>query len=151
MPQIGTPPQRRNTGPNPARTAGRGRDSVSPRRRAHSGSQGQTRREVRWRFNPRKKIPFSLYCMAGVDTQRRFAAGAEPHFFSLYSGLRPAKWARAFARKKAFGGRLRQAKRSACPTRRWAKPAPLAAQALSALRGDAAVEDERTNFGRTLL
>ena len=31
------------------------------------------------------------------------------------------KWAWASARKKAFGGRLRQAKRSACPTRGWVK------------------------------
>ena len=31
------------------------------------------------------------------------------------------KWAWASARKKAFGSRLRQAKRSACPTRGWVK------------------------------
>ena len=31
------------------------------------------------------------------------------------------KWVRASARKKAFGGRLQQAKRSACPTRGWVK------------------------------
>ena len=58
------------------------------------------------------------------------------HFLSLQ-----IKWVRASARKKAFGSRLRQAKRSACPTRGWVKPRSpavqvLAAQALSALRGD---------------
>ena len=62
----------------------------------------------------REKNPFSLYCTAGSDT-RRFAAGAGPHFSSLHSGIRPAKWVRASARKKAFGSRSRQAKRSACP------------------------------------
>ena len=34
------------------------------------------------------------------------------------------KWVWASARKKAFGCRSRQAKRSACPTRGWKKPAP---------------------------
>ena len=51
------------------------------------------------------------------------------------------KWVRASARKHAFGSRLRQAKCSACPTCGWVKPRSpavqvLAAQALSALRGD---------------
>ena len=39
------------------------------------------------------------------------------HFLSLQ-----IKWVRASTRKKAFGSRLRQAKRSACPTRGWVKP-----------------------------
>ena len=52
------------------------------------------------------------------------------------------KWAWASARKKAFGSRLRQAKRSACPTRGWVKFAPpavrvLEAPMLSVLWGDA--------------
>ena len=34
------------------------------------------------------------------------------------------KWVRASARKKAFGCRSRQAKRSACPTRGWVKSPP---------------------------
>ena len=50
---------------------------------------------------------------------------------------------RASARKKAFGGRLQQAKRSACPTRGWGKPSlqPVAADGhgqQSALRADVA-------------
>ena len=35
------------------------------------------------------------------------------------------KWVRASARKKAFGSRLGQAKRSACPTQGWVKSVPL--------------------------
>ena len=58
------------------------------------------------------------------------------HFLSLQ-----IKWVRASARKKAFGSRLRQAKRSACPTRGWVKSSlrPIAAdgpRCPSALRGD---------------
>lgn len=38
-------------------------------------------------------------------------------------GCLTVKWVWASARKKAFGCRSRQAKRSACPTRGWVKPA----------------------------
>ena len=60
------------------------------------------------------------------------------------------KWVRASTRKKAFGSRLRQAKRSACPTRGWVKFAPpavrvLEAPMLSVLWGDA--EANRTIEG----
>ena len=53
------------------------------------------------------------------------------------------KWVRASARKKAFGCRSRQAKRSACPTRGWVKSSlrPIAANGHrwpAVLRGDAA-------------
>ena len=58
-----------------------------------------------------------------------------------YAGCSRCKVGAGFCPQKAFGGRLRQAKCSACPTRGWVKSAPpavqlLAAQALSALRGD---------------
>lgn len=46
------------------------------------------------------------------------------------------KWVRASARKKAFGSRSRQAKRSACPTQGWVKSSPHHCRSLSALRGD---------------
>lgn len=47
---------------------------------------------------------------------RRWPDGEAGIPFSLYSGLQPEKWVRASARKKVFGSRSRQAKRSACPT-----------------------------------
>lgn len=87
--------------------------------RSHSGSHGQTRRKV-CRLNIRGKSS-SLFFDIAYQTE----GGSGPIFrrflelFSLSFGLGAQKWVRASARKKAFGCRLRQAKRSAGPALGW--------------------------------
>ena len=51
-----------NSGPNPGRTAGRGRDAAPPVIGLHSGSQGQTGRKAHWGLDlERKSLFFVLH------------------------------------------------------------------------------------------
>ena len=71
-------------------------------------------------------------------------AGQRPVSSLCPSALGPPKVGAGASPKKAFGSRLRQAKRSACPTRGWVKPSLQSVAAdghgqQSALRGDVAI------------
>ena len=99
----------------------------SPDTAAHSAKRG--------RFSLTSRGRCSL-CL-----QHRNSGLVETHISSLCpSALGPSKVGAGASPQYAFGCQ-RQAKRSACPTRGWVKPRSpavqvLAAQALSALRGD---------------
>ena len=86
------------------------------------------------------KIASSLSTAYQNPAGCRVYGWAVPGFFPCPSALGPQKVGAGASPQKALGCQ-RQAKRSACPTRGWVKPRSpavqvLAAQALSALRGD---------------
>ena len=93
-----------------------------------------------WGINDRGEVASSLSTIYQNPAGRRVYGRAAPGFFPCPSALGPSKVGAGASPQNAFGCQ-RQAKRSACPTRGWVKPRSpavqvLAAQALSALRGD---------------
>ena len=93
-----------------------------------------------WGLNDRGKIASSLSTAYQNPAGRKVYGWAVPGFFLFPSAVGPSKVGAGASPQNAFGCQ-RQAKRSACPTRGWVKPRSpavqvLAAQALSALRGD---------------
>ena len=90
---------------------------LSPDTAAHRAKQGRNC----WRFHDREKMA-SLLTAYQNPAGRRVYGRAPPGFFPCPSALGPSKVGAGASPQKAFGCQW-QAKRSACPTRGWVKPA----------------------------